>query len=111
MLASFRRRSVTAAEAAKQLSLSASRFYTLFTDYLRACARKKAGLWMPATSGGDHTAARPEPVTDLLKKRLDCSPPGPYSFAASEAFLLHSFKLGVALCGVSWTGRSDVGCL
>ena len=84
---------MTAAEAAKQLSLSASRFYTLFTDYLRACARKKAGLWMPGTSGGDHTTAWPEPVTDLLKKRLACSPPGPYSFAASEAFRLHAFKL------------------
>jgi hypothetical protein len=32
-------------------------------------------------------------VTDLLKKRLACSPPCPYSFAASEALRLHSFKL------------------
>src|ERR1035438_8778000 len=64
-----------------------------YTDYLRAYARKKEGLWIPGTSGGDHTTAWPEPVTDLLKKRLDCSPPGPYSFAASEAFRLHAFKL------------------
>jgi hypothetical protein len=30
---------------------------------------------------------------DLLKKRLACSPPCPYSFAASEALRLHAFKL------------------
>jgi hypothetical protein len=50
-------------------------------------------LWIPGTSGGDHTTAWPEPVTDLLKKRLACAPPCPYSFAASEALRLHSFKL------------------
>jgi hypothetical protein len=50
-------------------------------------------LWIPGTSGGDHTTAWPEPITDLLKKRLACSPPCPYSFAASEALRLHAFKL------------------
>jgi hypothetical protein len=30
---------------------------------------------------------------DLLRKRLGCVPPCPYSFAASEALRLHSFKL------------------
>jgi hypothetical protein len=93
VLASFRQHSLRAAEAAQQLGLSTSRFYTLFSDYLRACARKTQRLWIPRTSGGDHATAWPEPVTDLLKKRLACSPPGPYSFAASEAFRLHAFKL------------------
>ena len=93
MLASFRRRSLTAADAAEKLNIFRSRFHTLATDYLRACARKKQGLWIPGTSGGDHSTAWPEPVTDLLKKRLACSPPCPYSFAASEALRLHSFKL------------------
>jgi hypothetical protein len=50
-------------------------------------------LWIPGISGGDHTTAWSEPVTDLLKKRLDCSPPCPYSFAAFEAFRLQAFKL------------------
>ena len=68
-------------------------FYTLFTDYLRACAGRQEGLWIPGTSGGNHTMAWPKPVTDLLKKRLACSPPCPYSFAASEAWRLHAFKL------------------
>ena len=46
------------------------------------------------TSGGDHTLAWPQPVTDLLRKRLICSPPCPYSFAASEKpTRLHAFKL------------------
>ena len=93
MLASFRNHSLTASEAAEQLGLSRSRFYTLSTDYLRAYARKKEGLWIPGISGGDHTSAWPEPVTDLLRKRLACSPPCPYSFVASEALRLHSFKL------------------
>jgi hypothetical protein len=93
VLASFRQHSLTATEAAEQLGLSRSRFYTLSTNYLRACAREQAGLWVPGTSGGDHTTAWPEPVTDLLKKRLACAPPCPYSFAASEALRLHSFKL------------------
>src|ERR1035437_4666917 len=75
VLASFRQHSLTAIEAAEQLGLSSSRFYALSTDYLRAYAGKKESLWVPGTSGGDHTPAWPEPVTNLLKKRLACSPP------------------------------------
>ena len=93
MLAAFRKHSVTAAQAASQLGLSRSRLYALSTSYLDACARKKAAVWAPQTSGGDHATAWPEPVTDLLKKRLACNPPAPYSFAASEAWRLYAFKL------------------
>jgi hypothetical protein len=93
VLASFQQHTLTAAEAASQLGLSRSRFYTLSTDYLRAYARRQAALWIPGTSGGDHTTAWPGPVIDLLKKRLACTPPCPYSFAASEALRLHAFKL------------------
>lgn len=38
----------------------------------------------------------PQRVLDLLRKRLGCSPPCPYSFAASEALRLHTFKLDLA---------------
>jgi hypothetical protein len=93
VLACFRQHSLTAIEAAQQLGLTSSRFYTLFSEYLRACARKEADSWIPGTSGGDHTPTWPKPVTDLLKKRLACSPPCPYSFAASEALRLHAFQL------------------
>ena len=93
VLASFRQHSLRATEAAQQLGLSTGRFYTLFSDYLRACARKTQRLWIPRTSGGDHTTAWPEPVTDLLKKRLACSPRCPYSFAASEVLRRLAFKL------------------
>jgi hypothetical protein len=93
VLASFRQQSLTAIEAAEQLGLSSSRFYTLSTHYLRACAQKKEALWIPGTSGGDHATAWPASVTGLLIKRLACSPPCPYSFAASEALRLLSFKL------------------
>ena len=93
MLSSFWQNSLKATEAAAQLGLSLSRFYALSTDYLQARAHKKGDLWIPGTSGGDHAAVWPEPVTDLLHKRLACSPPCPYSFVASEALRLHSFKL------------------
>jgi hypothetical protein len=93
VLSSFWQNSLRATEAAAQLGLSLSRFYALSTDYLQARARKKEDLWIPGTSGGDHATVWPEAVTALLKKRLSCSPPCPYSFAASEALRLHSFKL------------------
>jgi hypothetical protein len=93
VLASLRQRSLTASAAAEQLGLARSRIYSLLTDYLRACAQKKESLWIPGISGGNHAAPWTKPVTDLLKKRLVCAPPCPYSFAASEVLRLHSFKL------------------
>jgi len=93
VLASFRQHSLTAAQAAEQLGLSSSRFYALFSEYLRACARGETASWLPSPSGGDHSPAWPQPVIDLLTKRLACSPPCPYSFAASEALRLHAFQL------------------
>lgn len=92
-LAAFRKHSVTANEAAEQLGLSPSRLYALHTDYLKACAAGREDLWTPKASGGDHATAWPEPVIELLKKRLQCVPPCSYSFAASEAMRLHAFKL------------------
>jgi hypothetical protein len=92
-LEAFRKANLTATEAAEQLEVCRSRLYTLGTDYRLACARKEAHLWVPGSSGGDHTHPWPEPVLELLKRRLGCSPPCPYSFVASEALRLHSFKL------------------
>jgi hypothetical protein len=93
VLDAFRRRVLNAAEAAAQLDLSASRLYALSTEHLCARALKQAAHWTPGISGGDHSAPWPQPVLDLLRKRLGCSPPCPYSFAASEALRLHAFKL------------------
>ena len=93
VLDSFRQRTLSAAQAAEQLSLSPSRLYALATAYSTACARKQPPLWTPGTSGGDHATAWPQPVLDRLKKRLACVPPCPYSFVASEALRLHAFKL------------------
>jgi len=93
VLDSFAQGAVNASQAADQLGLSRSRLYALSTDYLRARAQKQSSLWTPGPSGGDHARPWPQPVLDLLKKRLNCSPPCPYSFAASEALRLHSFKL------------------
>jgi hypothetical protein len=93
VLAAFRQHSLTAIEAAEQLGLSPSRLYALHSDYLKARAARREDLWTPKTSGGDHAAAWPEAVIILLRKRLQCVPPCPYSFAASEALRVHSFKL------------------
>jgi hypothetical protein len=93
VLDSFRQHTQSAVQAAAQLSLSPSRLYSLATAYKTARARKQSPLWTPGTSGGDHSTAWPQPVLALLKKRLACFPPCPYSFAASEALRLHSFKL------------------
>jgi hypothetical protein len=93
VLERFRLHTLDAAQATDQLGLSRSRLYALATAYNSARARPQAPLWTPGASGGDHAVPWPPPVVELLKKRLACSPPCPYSFAASEALRLHAFKL------------------
>lgn len=93
MLEGFAQRRLKAVQAADQLGISRSRLYTLSTAYLRARAHKKGSDWVPGNSGGNHAIPWPQPVLDLLRKRLRCVPPCPYSFAASEALRLHGFKL------------------
>lgn len=93
VLEAFRKQKVSASQAAGQLGLSRSRLYVLLTGYLRARSNQQAHVWRPGGSGGDHAKAWPAPVVALLIKRLACRPPCPYSFAASEALRLHSFKL------------------
>jgi hypothetical protein len=93
VLDAFRQQALSASEAAEKLGFSRSRLYALSTEYLRAHARQQASHWTPGRSGGNHAVPWPQPVLDLLRKRLSCVPPCPYSFAASEAFRLHAFKL------------------
>ena len=89
----FRSGAVNAAQARQELHLSKTRFYELYTEYLRACAERREQSWIPGLSGGDHAAPWPEKITELLRKRLSSKPPSSYSFAASEAARLHAFKL------------------
>jgi hypothetical protein len=93
VLDAFRQHTLSAGQAAAQLGLSPSRLYALSTAYNTARARKPQRFWVPGASGGDHATAWPQSVGELLQKRLACSPPCPYSFAASEALRLHAFKL------------------
>jgi hypothetical protein len=93
VLKAFRQLKLTAPAAASQLGLSRRRLYTLFADYLRALALRKGAAWTPAASGGNHASPWPQPVLDLLHKRLACTPPCSYTFAASEVLRLHAFKL------------------
>ena len=92
----FNQRILTATQAADQLAISRSRLYVLAATYLAVRTQKKGSLWTPGHSGGDHAAPWPQPVLDLLRKRLGCTPPCPYSFVASEALRLHGFKLDLA---------------
>jgi hypothetical protein len=96
VLEAFSQHTLSAAQAADQLGISRSRLYALATAYLRARAQKTGSIWIPGHSGGDHATPWPQPVVDLLHKRLDCTPSCPYSFAASEALRLHGFKLARA---------------
>lgn len=93
MLEGFTQRRLKALQAADQLGLSRSRLYALSTAYLRARAQKAGSHWVPGHSGGNHATAWPQPVLDLLRKRLHCTPPCSYSFAASEVLRLQGFKL------------------
>lgn len=93
IFAQFRSGALKAAEARQQLNVSKSRFYELYADYLRACARRQQDQWLAGLSGGDHAPAWPEKLTDLLRKRLSSRPPASYSFAASEAARLLNFKI------------------
>ncbi len=84
ILASFRRKEMTARAAADRLGLGRTRFYALFGDYLQAAARGKAAGWEPGRSGGDHAPAWPAPVEALLRKLLAARPAPPYRCVASE---------------------------
>ena len=57
-------------QAREQLDLCKTRFYELYSDYLRACVQGRQHDWIPAVSGGDHADPWPEKVTALLRKRL-----------------------------------------
>ena len=72
--------------------MSRTRFYELYSDYLRACAQGTADTWTPSASGGAHHRAWPAEVTQLLPKLLAAKPPCSYSFAASELLRRYRFK-------------------
>jgi len=92
MLASYRRAQISARSAAQELGLAHTRFYELYSDYLRAGASGRAGAWFPGTSGGDHHPDWPEQVVTLLTKLLSSKPPSTYSAAASELLRRLYFK-------------------
>jgi hypothetical protein len=72
--------------------VSRSRFYQLYSAYLRACAQGQAEGWVPGLSGGDHHPVWPAPATDLLQKLLGSKPPSSYNAAVSELLRRCQFK-------------------
>ena len=92
LLSSHRNDKLSAREAARELGLSRPRFYKLYSQYLRACAKGQAAVWSPGVSGGDHQPAWSAAVTALLKKLLASKPPSSYSACASELHRRLNFK-------------------
>jgi hypothetical protein len=84
LLAAHRQRQLSAAQAAVELNLAHTRFYEIYSDYLKACARGCVQTWSPGLSGGDHQPDWPDQVVSLLTKLLSSKPPSSYSAAASE---------------------------
>ena len=84
MLATHRSGQLSAQAAAQELGISLSRLFTLYSDYLRACAQGRATVWSPGVSGGNHRPVWPQEVTELLTLLLSSKPPSSYSAAASE---------------------------
>lgn len=72
--------------------MARTRFYQLYTDYLKACSQGRADSWSPSGSGGDHRPAWPASVIALLTKLLSSKPPSSYSAVASELHRLLNFK-------------------
>jgi len=93
VLESFRQQQRSAAAAAQELELSRRGFYKLWSRYLAAYGPRQHQDWVPGTSGGNHARPWPAEVVALLHKRLSCTPPASYSFAASEVLRLCGFKL------------------
>lgn len=88
----YRQGLLSASDAAQELELSRSRFYELYSQYLRACAQRKSDDWQPGLSGGDHQPVWPAEVTAILRKLLTSKPPNSYNAAASELLRRCQFK-------------------
>ena len=93
VLAQFRNQEIKVDVAANRLGLSPSGFYNLYSKYLVACAQGGARSYVPGVSGGDHAAAWPNGVMEMLRQRLTADPPYSFAFAASEAGRLLDFRL------------------
>ena len=84
LLASHRKGELSARETTRELGLALTRFYEVYADYLRACARRQAETWAPGVSGGNHLPPWSATVTALLTKLLSSKPPSAYSACARE---------------------------
>ncbi|MBL9175107.1 MAG: DDE-type integrase/transposase/recombinase [Verrucomicrobiales bacterium] len=95
-MATFRRGEISASAAAETLGLGRTRFYEVYSDYLRAAARHQEAGWSPGCSGGDHSSDWPKGVEALLRHLLSSKPPAPYRFVASEVLRRLSFQIDPA---------------
>jgi hypothetical protein len=89
----FRARQIKAVGAAVELSVSRSRFYSIYSSYLRASARRQTNRWTPGRSGGNHRQPWPPAAAALITRLLKARPPCSYSLVASEVMRRFHFKL------------------
>src|SRR5512139_1564216 len=92
ILSAFRAGHLQAEAGGRELGLSRSRFYELYSDYLAAGLQREQH-WVPRSSGGNHAPNWPVEVRALLRERLSSRPASSYSFAASEVLRKCHFKL------------------
>jgi hypothetical protein len=89
----FRQGLLHHSEASSRLGLAKSRFYQLYSEFLRARVEARLEHWVPGTSGGDHHPDLPDELAALLRKRLGSKPPASYAFAAAEAHRLLGLEI------------------
>ncbi len=92
ILGAYRHGELSTSAATAELQISRSRFYEIYSSYLRACAQRRTATWSVASSGGNHHPSWPTEVTQLLVKLLSTKPPCSYSAAASELYRRLQFK-------------------
>jgi hypothetical protein len=92
ILAQHRAERLSAEQAAEELKVSRSRFYTLYSQYLRACSQGAVEQWVPGLSGGDHAPDWPPEVIATLKRLLSSKPACSYNAVTSELLRRFEFK-------------------
>jgi len=91
-MANHRAGLLCARAAALELGLSRTRFFELYSQYLRACAQGQSELWSPGLSGGNHHPQWSKETEELLAKLLSSKPPSSYNACASELHRRLNFK-------------------
>jgi hypothetical protein len=84
-------RALSVEQACESLGVGKSRLYTLHSEYLKARAERRAEMWRPRVSGGNHAAPWDERIVAFLRSAIHKG--YNYAFAASEVDRLYGVVL------------------